>query len=286
MASVSVVIVAQGAKPDQLVAAFGSLPESDCELIVVGDPFAAPELAAWKDQAKVVTAGETPAGQRNAAVNAATGDLVVVVNGHESLAPEALTRHAEALAADPNAVASYGRTAVHEEGHDVRLRPEKGRGGHVVSRLVKQKHLVASQACLVWRRGTLSEAPFRAESTTPAALRLGLALDLAAKGEFVFVGEQVAERISEPLDLVALEELVKVFLGILYSPDSLDDKLEQRARFRLARHLVAMGKQYYRAEDYRLAGKFFDEALKAAPSYFKGRRYQFLNFVKNTISRG
>ena len=26
-------------------------------------------------------------------------------------------------------------------------------------------------------------------------------------------------------------------------------------------------------------------AVKAAPGYFKGRRYQFLNFVKTTISR-
>ena len=33
------------------------------------------------------------------------------------------------------------------------------------------------------------------------------------------------------------------------------------------------------------AGRFFDEAVKAAPAYFKGRRYQFLNFVKNTFGR-
>ena len=38
-------------------------------------------------------------------------------------------------------------------------------------------------------------------------------------------------------------------------------------------------------ESEKKAHWFFDEALKAAPSYFKGRRYQFMNFVKNTITR-
>jgi hypothetical protein len=112
-----------------------------------------------------------------------------------------------------------------------------------------------------------------------------VALRLARLGDFVFHPAVVAERQAEVVTLGGLEELVKVLIGVLYSGSPLDEKVEARARFRLARHLVAMGKIHYRNEDHKLAGNFFDEALKAAPAYFKGRRYQFMNFVKNTIPR-
>jgi glycosyltransferase involved in cell wall biosynthesis len=256
------------------------------QVIVVGD------LAGNPDLAKAVSEGDAtgiqaptdgPLGAwRNTGLAKAEGEFVVVLDPGERVARDSLDRHLDTLSADPGLVASYGRTAIQQTGR-LRLRPEQGRSGTITRRLLKHKHLISSSACLLWRRAALN-GPFP-ELQTPAALRLDLGLRLSRAGNFVFHPTVVAERDSEEVQLSGLEELVKVLIGVLYSGEPLDEKIELRARFRLARHLVAMGKLHYRAEDYTRASKFFDEAVKAAPGYFKGRRYQFLNFVKNTLTR-
>jgi hypothetical protein len=78
---------------------------------------------------------------------------------------------------------------------------------------------------------------------------------------------------------------VKTFVALLYGANKLDERLEARVRFRLARNLVALGKHHYRKGDHARAGKLFGEAVKAVPSYFKGRRYQFMNFLRGVIAR-
>jgi hypothetical protein len=83
-----------------------------------------------------------------------------------------------------------------------------------------------------------------------------------------------------PDDLGVLEELVKVLVMVLYGFEPLRERSEHKLRKRLARQLVALGKYHYRRERTEVAGRYISEAVRIAPAYFKGRRYQFLNFVK------
>jgi glycosyltransferase involved in cell wall biosynthesis len=285
---VSIVLIA-GEDPSGFSAALESArgQVDGAELLAAGAVTSGPvadAIAPLGGEVRAVAA-EGAAAARNAGVTAARGEFVVVLDGHERLASGALARHLEGLRGEPQRVASYGRVAIHRG--RVRIRPEQGKGGHVLGRLLKDRHLIPAAGALVWRRAALGEAPFDPAYSSSAALRLDLALKLSRlDGGFVFHPVVVAEREPEEQGLTELEELVKVFLGILYGPEALSESREQRARFRLARQLVAMGKHHYRAGDHKRAGRFFDEAVKAAPGYFRGRRYQFLNFVRNTLSRG
>lgn len=285
---ISVVVVAEEeprSQPDSTVAR--SLESSEGQLaggiqrILAGRP-----VEVWTerdDLDRLVMPGASPAELRNAALAACKAPLVVLLEAGEQLAPSALERHVSALE-DEDCVASYGRTAVRDAEGRTRSLPQRGKGGEVEGQLLRDRHLLASSAALVWRRAALGEAPFSEHDTSPAR-RLDLALRLARGNTFSFHPTVVAERNAERLGLSELEELVRVLVGLVFSPDSLPSELEEPARRRLARHLVGMGKLYYRAEDYPRAGKLFDEAVRTAPNYFRGRRYQFLNFVKNTISR-
>lgn len=278
----SVVLIAQQASDNQLARAASSLEGqvSGAQLLVTGASASAPLGPEWE---RLELAETAPHELRNAALAHATAPFVTVVEGHEWFGPNSLQRHVESLRDQPELVASYGRVAVHELGR-VRVRPEQGRGGAVFRRLLREKHLVAASAALIWRREALAAAPYP-ELTSPPALRLALALELARAGEFAFHATVVAERDPEQIELVVLEEFVRVLCGVIYDPALQDEKIEERARVRLARYLVAIGKLHYREADYPRAGRFFDEAVKAAPGYFKGRRYQFLNFVKTTLNR-
>ncbi|MBX3466017.1 MAG: glycosyltransferase [Planctomycetes bacterium] len=282
MASVSILIVAPAGEEERARRALASArgQAGDPELLLVGDADLGDDAAGVRR----VGAG-AGAAARNEALAAATGEFVVVVEAHERLAPDAVARHLAALEAATDAVASYGRTAIEEDGR-VRLRPDAGRSGRVLARLIHDKHLIASSACALWRKAALGPAPYVETYRSVPALRLAFALKAAQAGEFVFHPTVVAERDAERSDLAGLEELVRVFLTVLYAPERLEEKAEHRARMRLARQLVAIGKHHFRQGDHRRAGKFFDEAVKAAPAYFKGRRYQFMNFVaRNVLTR-
>lgn len=286
VASVSILIMAHESDPERVRRALASVREQagPHEVVLVG------ELPPGEDAAGLVVttpaAGTSQAAARNEAIARATGDYLVLVEAHERLVPDALGRHVAALDAAPEVGASYGRTAIEEDGQ-VRLRPDMGKSGRVLARLIHDKHLIASSACAMWRRSALGATPYDETYRSVPALRLGMALRVAQEDvEFVFHPTITAEREAERQDLAGLEELVRVFLGVLYGTAALEEKAEHRARMRLARQLVAIGKHHFRQGDHRRAGKFFDEAVKAAPSYFKGRRYQFMNFVaKNVLSR-
>jgi glycosyltransferase involved in cell wall biosynthesis len=289
--SLSIVINTLGAEPSAVARALestGAAVGAQEVLLLGGDlDDAALQRAIGPHQANlrhVPASGLSRGEARNAAVAAAQGRYLVIVDPGERLAPDALERHVTALdGADAETVASYGRTAIHRGVH-VRLRPDHGRGGQILKRLVKDKYVLASSACVVWRREALLSTPFP-HFESDAAARLGVAVELSRRGgAFAFHPAVVAERDLERLDPEALHELVKIFLGLLYAPEPLPEKLEQRVRFRLARHLVAIGKHHYRGEDFKRAGSFFDQAVKAVPNYFKGRRYQFLNFVKRKVT--
>jgi tetratricopeptide (TPR) repeat protein len=284
----SLILVALSASDDAVAAALESIHGQleGAQVILVGRTEALAErLAGFKGGYEALELPEaSPAEARNAALERARSPLVAVVDGHERVSAGALQRHVEALEAEPQLVGSYGRTAVHEK-ERVRERPDHGKGGTLFRRLLKVKHLIASSAALVWRRDALGAAPFE-DYRAPESLRLSFALELAREDrEFVFQPAVVAERSAEALDVDGLEELVRVLVGVVYAPEPLEERVEQRARRRLARRLVAIGKHHYRLEDYGRAGRFFDQAVKAAPAYFRGRRYQFLNFVKNTLSK-
>lgn len=287
---ISIVVIAAerpGQPPEPALAR--SLDSSEDQLgpgevqrILAGQP-----AEVWTDRDdldRLALPGASPAELRNAAWAACKAPLVVFLDPSEQLAPGALERHVSALEGE-ECVASYGRTAVRDEEGRARSLPQRGKGGEVEAQLLRDRHLLASSAALVWRRDALGEAPFADHETGPAR-RLDLALRLARGNTFSFHPAVVAERGPERLGLSQLEELVRVLVGLVFAPEPLPAELEEPARRRLARHLVGMGKLHYRAEDYPRAGKLFDEAVRTAPHYFRGRRYQFLNFVKNTISRG
>lgn len=285
MATVSILVVAQPNEADRARRALASarVQPGEPELVLLADE----SITGVDPDVRVLrTQGAPTAVARNEALASLRGERVLIVEGHERLTPDALAQHLEALAGAPDAVASYGRTAVQERDR-VQLRPDSGRSGRILPRLIHDKQLLAASAAALWRREALGVAPFDDGYRSVAATRLAMALRVArAGGEFVFVPAMVAERDAEGQDLEGLEELVRVFLSLLYGPDPLDAQSEQRARMRLARQLVAIGKHHFRQGDHRRAGKFFDEAVKAAPSYFKGRRYQFMNFVaRNVLSR-
>jgi len=61
-------------------------------------------------------------------------------------------------------------------------------------------------------------------------------------------------RMRWPGDLIDLEEMVRVFVGIVFGPESLEEKVEQRARFRLARHLVAIRNPGFRRRVHAYQG--------------------------------
>lgn len=284
----TVVFVAREGRGEQVGRAFRSAQGQveGAQLLVAGQAGALrSELAGVSEDYEALELPDaTPAEVRNAAVASAKAPFVCVVEDHEWLAGGGLQRNLETLRDQPDLVASYGKVAVHSDGR-VRVRPEHGKGGDVGRRILSEKHLIAASGALVWRREALGATPYPADLTRAPALRLSLGLDLAKAGPFGFHTSVVAERDPESIELTTLEEFVRVICKVVYDPSLEDERVEDRARKRLARYLVAMGKLHYRSEDYARAGRFFDEAVKAAPGYFKGRRYQFMNFIKTTMDR-
>ncbi len=302
MATISAIVLAPDPRhAREAVASVATQQGQDVELVVVVPGAAAldadPELAA-KAHVVRLPADSSPAAVRNAGIQVARGQYFCVVEPPDVLlGKDVLARHVAALEADATAVASYGRSEVADNGA-TRVRPERGRGGWILRRLVQHKGLIASSASVVWRRSMLRAAPFDESYRTPAGLLLALLVNASKDHPFLFLPDAVARTnkranvdpggASEPPKTEALavtEEQVKVFVALLYGATRLEERLEARVRFRLARHLVALGKHHYRKGDHARAGRLFGEAVKAVPSYFKGRRYQFMNFFKGVISR-
>ncbi len=262
---------------------------ADLEVVVVipgsapldADPAFAPETRVVR-----LPADASPAAVRNAGVQIATGKYFCLIEPTERLAgDDVLARQVAALEADASAIASYGRTEVDEGPGVVFARPERGRGGWLLRRLVQHKGLVASSASVVWRRSMLPAKPWDESYRTHSGLLLALLVEASKDHPFLFLPDTVARAEKRKDDVVAVEEQVKIFVALLYGANKLDERLDARTRFRLARHLVALGKHHYRHGDHERAGRLFGEAVKAVPSYFKGRRYQFMNFLKGVISR-
>jgi hypothetical protein len=258
---------------------------SDLEILVVARE--SETLPPVSDRARVVRVGgaPSPAAFRNAAVRAASGKYVCLLEPGERLeAPRALADHVALLDRESAPAASYGRTLVEERGA-ARAYPERGRGGRVLRPLVQYKSYIVSLASVVWRRDLLLKEGFSESYRTSQGLLLSLLIELARDRSFAFSATSTAVAAPVRDDLAALEEKVKIFVALLYGATRLDERIEVRVRFRLARHLVALGKHHYRQGDHGRAGRLFSEAVKATPSYFKGRRYQFMNFLKGVMAR-
>jgi hypothetical protein len=278
---ISAVVIAREATDP--APALASAAQEGVEVVLV----APPGTAAPGARLVSAPAGATPAALRNAGIAAATGRYVCVIEPGESLAAkDVLARQAAALDAETSAIASYGQTLVETPNGAPRARPERGRGGWILRRVVQHKTHVASSACILWRRDMLPAAPYDESYRTPAGMLLALLVTTSRDHPFLFQQLVVAHAAPRREDLASLEEYVKVFVALLYGATKLDERLEARVRFRLARHLVALGKHHYRKGDHARAGRFFGKAVEAVPSYFKGRRYQFMNFLKGVISRG
>jgi hypothetical protein len=228
----------------------------------------------------------SPAALRNEALRAATSPYVCLIEPGERLeGADSLASSGALLEQDSSPAACYGRTLVEEKGAP-RAIPERGRGGRILRPLVQYKSFIVSSASVVWRRDVVLREGFSDSYRTPQGLHLALLAEVGRERNFVFRPATTAA-VAAPLrdELATLEEKVKIFVALLYGAIRLDERIEVRVRFRLARHLVALGKHHYRQGDHVRAGKLFGEAVKAAPSYFKGRRYQFMNFLKGVMAR-
>ena len=157
--SVSIVINTLGATPDAVARALESIgvtPPKHEVLLLGGDlndPAWQRAIGPHKANLRhLPAAGLSPSEARNHAVAEADTPYLIVVDPGERLASDALTRHVAALdEADDDTVASYGRTAIHRGVH-VRMRPDTGRGGQILKRLIKDKHVLASSACVMASR--------------------------------------------------------------------------------------------------------------------------------------
>jgi hypothetical protein len=284
VALISAVLIEPESSTPEAIDAVTSQEVSDLEVVAVSKTD--PGLDGRVSKLVRAAPDASPAALRNMGIRAAAGRYVCVLEPGEALrSNEALASLVDALEAEPQAVASYGRTEVEESPGNVRARPAYGRGGLILRRLVQHKGYIASSASIAWRRAHLPQTVYDEAYRTPMGLLLALLVRTSAARAFVFQPTVIA-RVRPPRDTLAtLEESVKVFVALLYGADPLDERVDARVRFRLARHLVALGKYHYRKGDHSRAGKLFAEAVKAAPVYFKGRRYQFMNFLKGIISR-
>lgn len=292
VADASVVVVAQALQAAEWT--LGALQSARAqagvrsELLLLARPQEVAGLGEAAAGAIALDPGERPPGEaRNLAFQRARAPFVCLIEPGERLAPGALARHVEALRSQPQLALSYGRTAVQDPGGHVRLRPAAGRGGALLRPLLRDRHLLASSAAVLWRRAALPAAgwgPWR----SPEALRLDLALRLAQGGaQAVFHPAAVAEHADAARDQTSLEELVKVLLALLYPAEGrLDPALEPVARKRLARHLLRLGKHHHRAGEGERARAFFDQAVKAAPGYFRARRWQFMSWLARLLQGG
>lgn len=293
VADASVIVVAQALQAAEwTLGALASAREQAegglrVELLLLARPQEAAGLGNAAQGLTLVDPGErAPGAARNLALERCSAPFVLLVEPGERLAPGALARHVEALRSQPQLALSYGRTAVQDPGGHVRLRPVQGRGGALLRPLLRDRHLLASSAAALWRRAVLPR-PAWGDWRSPEALRLDLGLRVARGGaQAVFHPAVVAEHADAARDQGSLEELVKVLLSVLYAPQPLDPALEPVARKRLARHLLRLGKHHHRAGEAERAQVFFDQAVKAAPGYFRARRWQFMSWLSRLLQGG
>lgn len=293
MAKVSVILVASGALSTIERTLESLIQQKDVELDVIYiDNSQAPEMNdRLEEQLTSLNArrlslpGEGRAEVWNQAIAIVEGEYLTFIDAGHILADGALKALAEPLDQDQHLGGSFGRAAIIDNEANVRSHPENGRTGRIFNRLIDKKHYFASYPCVMFRKRVM-EVGFNEIYRTPKAVFLEFALTLTSFHPFFFVDENIVTAPNEKEDCLILEELVKVFVTVLYSFEELSERSEQKVRKRLARQLVALGKYHYRRENYDKAGRFISQAVQIAPTYFKGRRYQFLNFVKDLMSRG
>lgn len=228
--------------------------------------------------------GEGRAKVWNEALAEAKGKYVSLIDAGQIVGNDCYPELVAQLSRDPDLAGSYGRTAVVDNQANVRHHPDQGRTGSILNRLVEKKHYIASFSCVLFRKRALARG-FNEIYRTPKAVFIEHLLAIAANRPFAFCDQTVVTAPAMGDDRLVLEELVKVFLMALYGIELLADRSEQKLRKRLARQLMALGKSFYREGDYDKAGRFISQAVEYAPTYFKGRRYQFLNFLKDLTSK-
>ncbi len=293
----------------------------DVEVVLAGaaDDFAEAFCAAvgkeWSDQVRAVNVtkrrkkvpDEFPgapapiagvARARNAGVAAATGSrYVAFLEPGDEWGEGHIEKHVAALEGDSGLGASYARYTLLRPDGSKRTRPSVGRAGQIFEGLVERRQLFYTPSALVTRRDVLVRTLPRAKSgakrrragafdeTLDGVEGLDLLLRLSRDWAVAFV--DAAPPVLTPQrreDEGVIERRIRIFIGLLYaSRPKLGSNAEKLIRGRLAHELVQLGKLHYSRGDYDRAGRLFNEAAKAAPRYVKGRRYQFLNFVRDKL---
>jgi glycosyltransferase involved in cell wall biosynthesis len=293
VAKVSVILVASGASTtiERTLESLIGQKDVDLDVIYIDNSQAPETNERLEEQLQSLNArrlslpGEGRAEVWNQALGIAEGDYLSFVDAGHILAEGSLAALAAPMDRDENLGGSFGRTTVIDSEANVRNHPENGRTGRIFNRLIDKKHFFASYPCVMIRK-KVGKIGFNEIYRTPKAVFIEHVLSITAFHPFFFVDQVVVTAPGTKEDSMILEELVKVFVSVLYGFEDLSERVEQKVRKRLARQLVALGKYHYRREDYDKAGRFISQAVHIAPTYFKGRRYQFLNFVKDLMRRG
>lgn len=213
-----------------------------------------------------------------------TASVLLILEPGQILAEASLSTLLQGLSEDESFAGAFGRTAVVTGDADVREHPDSGKTGRIFNRLIEKKHFVACTGCVLFRRECF-EGYFNEIYGSGEIAFFEHLLHVAHFHPFRFVNQLVVTAPNVAHTQETLEEMVKALVAVLYGVEDLSERCEQKVRKRLARALLALGKSFYRREQYEHAGRYINQAVKMAPTYFKGRRYQFLNFVKDLLSR-
>lgn len=234
---------------------------------------------------------------RNAGVAASDARYIAFLVPADEWERGHLALHVSTLENDSSIGASYGRYTVRRDDGTLKTRPSTGAQGDIFEPLIQQRQLFYTPSVVMARREALSRTPPASSGSSHRILRgpvdetldgvgvLDLLLRLSRDWKIAFVEEAapVLTPANRPHDGI-IERRIRIFIGLLYGPQKLEEDVEHLVRGRLAHELTALGKLYYGREDYDRAGRFFREAAKASPGYFKGRRYQFVNYVREMLS--
>ncbi len=217
----------------------------------------------------------------NRALDAARGEFVGLVPAGDILLTGSLRRRLRYFERGAESIVFCAAKAF-ERGNVVRRRPKRGFDGQILHRLLETGTELPISTVLV-RKSVLDRyRPLNADFKILPDY--DLILRMARREAFGCIDEVLVEHRPLLTDLYQYdEERLRIYISLHYSWPQLDARAQRLVRFRFARQLIRVGKHSYKKGDFEKAGRIFREVVKVAPYLFRGRRYQFLNFVKSLL---
>ncbi len=257
--------------------------ESDAEILWAGpdDDLVRTAQSLLGDKLRLVPASGGVGVAVNQALERANGTFVGLVPAGDILFAGSVAKRLECFGEGaPHVV--FCAAKAHERGNVVRRRPKRSFSGQILHRLLETGTELPISTLLV-RRSVLDR--YRPLNTDFKILSdYDLILRMARDEAFACIDEVLVEHRPLLTDLYQYdEERLRVYISLFYGWPELDPQISRLVRFRFARQLIRVGKHSYKKGDFEKAGRIFREVVKVAPYLFRGRRYQFLNFVKSLL---